>query len=506
MDRSRRRRQLIGLAAATRKLDRTLALWSGAADGRVPACSWLRDAFDSDDLTIVPVTTGRGALWVAYLGSQVEPKQLAALVLQPLGQSTKAEPRLDLPGGAWAPDRSTVLTGLLRGKAAVLGTGRVPDAVLVDVAASRSRSLSAPMTEVSVQGPKVGFTEDLTVNVSLVRGILATPSLRLRELTVGTLSNTRIAVVWLDGVASGQVVDDVARRLENVRTDVIVSSQDLIQIAFHQSWTPFSTVQVTERPDRVGQALSLGRVAVIVSGTPFVMLLPTTIAAVTKHQEALNGPPLTVMFIRWLRYLGMGLALVAPAVYVALLSVDPTLLPADTLIAVAQSRVGIPFQVLLEALGQLLVLDIVIEASLHAPSPVGQTVTVVGGLIIGQAAVQAHVVSQLVVIVAAVVGIGTLLIPDISLAYAIRIAKYPLMIAAGVLGFLGLTMGLILVVTHIVSLESASVPYATPFGPVRPWSLQAYTLLSKARGRLSLRPGTYRPSRLRRSPPGGVEH
>lgn len=370
---------------------------------------------------------------------------------------------------------------------------------------NRSRKINQPSTEASLLGPKVAFNEDLTTSLNLVRNLLATPALRVRERTIGTLSRTKVATVWIDGVTSPELVDEVLDRLSKVQTDTLLSSEDLAQIAFHKTWSPFPTAQRTERPDRVARALGLGRIAIIVDGSPFAMLVPVTLGAITKYIETLFGPPITVVFARWLRFAGGFMSMLAPGVYVALLSIDPSLLPADTLVAVAQTRVGVPYPVLFETIGLLLILDMVIEASQQAPSPIGQTVTVVGGLIIGQAAVQAHLGSQLIVIVSAVTGIGTLLIPDISLAYAIRITKYPIMILAGIFGFYGLTLSLIAIAIHLVAQESLETPYATPFGPVRTWSLSSYTLMARTRGARTLRPGTYRPATLRRQPKGGLK-
>lgn len=466
--------------------------------------AWIEDELRSDDLMVETVANPAGRLRVMFLAPQVDRKRIVQEVVEPLRTSTRADPRQDLPGASLATDPQEVLAALIGGKVAVF-RGEAGDAALVDVRASRSRAITEATTEASLLGPKAAFTEDITTSLHQVRRLLATPRLRVRSGTLGTISRTKIATLWLDGVASPELVQDVQRRLKAMRTDVILSSQDLAQVAFHRTWSPFPTVQRTERPDRVAQGLALGRIAVIVDGSPFVLLVPVTLGALTKYLESYSGPPPTVVFVRWLRFLGGMMSMLAPAVYVALLSINPTLLPADTLVAVAQTRVGVPYPVLFETLGLLLILDMVIEASQQAPSPIGQTVTVVGGLIIGQAAVQAHLGSQMIIIVAAVVGIGTLLIPDLSLGYAIRIAKYPITILAGATGFFGLALAVIVILVHVVSLESMDVPYGTPFGPVRTWSLTTYSLLANSRGGRSLRPGTYGPQFLRRSPRGGRE-
>lgn len=496
---------LHAIAADARRIGELVAGIMARASSRLDDPEWLKAELDSDDLTVRTVKAGGADLSVAYLESCIDRKELLANVGRTLVLAKGPDPRRTLPDAAFVTTRSAVEAGLLAGKAAVLMRG-ARDVALVDVHASPTRSVSEPTTEASLLGPKQAFTEDITTSLALVRRILATPKLHVHSLTMGTLSHTKVAVVWVDGVASPDLVEGVLERLGNVDVDSILNAEDVIQIAFHRTWTPVPTEERTERPDHVARALSLGRVAILVDNTPFAILVPTTLGSLVKHTETAFGAPSIVVFVRWLRIIGGLLSLTIPAVYVALLGVDPTLVPAETLVAVAKTRVGVPYPVLFETVGLVLLLDMVIEASYQAPSPIGQTVTVVGGLIIGQAAVQAHLGSQLVVIVAAVNGIGTLLISDIPLAYAVRIAKYPLIALAAVFGFYGLSMGLIVGAIHLVSLESLDTPFAAPFGPVRPRSLGTYSILTRLKGQRAVRPATYRPPIVRRQPEGGLEH
>lgn len=465
---------------------------------------WLRTELGSDDLTVRKVDVGDREISVVYLESLIDRRELLADIGRTLALAGTGDPRRRLPDATFTARPKDVTTGLLAGKAALLMKG-ARDVALVDIHSSPTRSVSEPTTEGSLLGPKQAFTEDVTTSLSLVRRILATPDMRVQEFTLGALTRTKVVALWLDGVASADLVQGVLKRLANVAVDSILSSEDVIQVAFHRTWTPVPTEERTERPDHVARALTLGRLAILVDNTPFAILVPTTLGSLVKHTEAAFGPPSIVIFVRWLRVIGGLLALTAPAAYVALLGVDPTLVPAETLVAVARTRAGVPYPVFFEIMGIMLLLDMVIEASYQAPSPIGQTVTVVGGLIIGQAAVQAHLGSQLVVIVAAVTGIGTLLVTDLPLAYAVRIAKYPLTMLASVFGFYGLSMGLVAGVVHLVSLESLDVPFAAPFGPFRPRSVLLYSLLTRLRGQRTMRPATYQPAVIRRQPEEGVE-
>lgn len=499
-----RPRQLLGdLVTSAQRLNQSLQRW--IAEGWTQPLSdtaWIRTALDSDDLTLRKITARRSSVIVAYLATQVDMKLVLSTIDAPLTASSQADPRKDLPGATFATMRDDVLSALVAGKAAVFKSG-AEDAAIVDVRVNRARGVGKPTVESALVGSSA-FNGDITTGINLVRKVLATPSLRVRELVIGTLSRTRTAVIWIDGIASPRLVEETLDRLSRVQTDTLLTAEDLHQLAFHRTWSPFPTIQRTELSVRVAEGLGLGRIAIIVDGEPRAILVPLTLGALMKYVETMVGPPLTVVFVRWLRYVGVGAALITPAVYVALLSVDPTLVPPDTLIAVALTRVGVPYPVLFETFAMLLIVDLTLEAMAQAPSQIGQAVTVVGGLIIGQAAVQAHIGSQLMVIVNAVTSIGVLLVPDISTAYAVRMTKYPIMIFAGIFGFYGLTLCLIALAIHLVAQESLDTPYATPFGPVEPRSLRSYALLSRARPESTLRPATYRPTKVRRQPQGGM--
>lgn len=492
------------IADDAKRVGGLLAGIMGDVSSRLDDPAWLKGKLDSDDLTVRSVRANGADLFVAYMEPLVDRKELLANVGRTLALAHSADPRRALPDVAFTAQASDVEAGVLAGKVAVLMRG-ARDVALVDVHASPTRSVSQPTTGASLLGPKQAFTEDISTSLALVRRILATPKLRVHQLDIGTLTHTKVAVVWVDGVASPGLVDRVVERLGKVQVDTILNSEDVIEVAFHRTWSPVPTEQRTERPDHVARALALGRVAVLVDNDPFAILVPATLGALIKYTETAFGAPSIVALVRLLRVMGGLLSILIPATYVALLGVDPTLVPAETLVAVARTRVGVPYPVFFETMGLLVLLDMVIEASYQAPSPIGQTVTVVGGLIIGQAAAQAHLGSQLVVIVAAVTGIGTLLITDLPFAYAMRIAKYPLTGLAALFGFYGIAIGLIAGTIHLVSLESLDAPFTAPFGPVRPRSLGTYSILARLKGQRIRRPATYRPPIVRRQPQGGLE-
>lgn len=391
---------------------------------------------------------------------------------------------------------------ILRGHVALFQPGR-PDAVLISVPSDRQRAISEATTEVQLLGPKAAFNEQLDTALTLLRRALPTPRLRIKEQKVGRLSQTRVAVAYLDGIANPDLGPSLCEAIGKIDVDLIRGSNDIETILVGRSLTPFPLAQRTERPDKVAAALSDGRAAIFVDGTPFPLLLPTTLNELFSDGEAFLGGSISRTFVRLVRIIGLTAAVLTPAIYTAFLMVNPRIVPPQILLTVAATREGIPYSVLLEALMMILVLDLVTETTLSAPSPIGQTLTIAGSLIIGQAAVQARLASQLMVIVLALTSVGSMLSVNMPVSYAIRLFRYFFIVLGGVLGTLGITLGAITLLIHLASLKSWGVPYLTPFGPTRLRDLKLYGLISAPKNEQTHRPDSYRPANSRRAPAGG---
>lgn len=352
-------------------------------------------------------------------------------------------------------------------------------------------------------GPKAAFNEHLDTALTLLRRALPTPRLRIKEQKVGRLSQTRVAVAYLDGIANPDLGPSLCEAIGKIDVDLIRGSTDIETILVGRSLTPFPLAQRTERPDKVAAALSDGRAAIFVDGTPFPLLLPTTLNELFSDGEAFLGGSISRTFVRLVRIIGLTAAVLTPAIYTAFLMVNPRIVPPQILLTVAATREGIPYSVLLEALMMILVLDLVTETTLSAPSPIGQTLTIAGSLIIGQAAVQARLASQLMVIVLALTSVGSMLSVNMPVSYATRLFRYVFIVLGGVLGTLGITLGAITLLIHLASLKSWGVPYLTPFGPTRLRDLTQYGLISAPKNEQTHRPDSYRPANSRRAPAGG---
>lgn len=474
---------------------------------------WVLDTLDSDDLRVDRLLCCQGQLPIAavYLETLVDQKRLVAEILEPL-EWTGADPTADsaperdrrrrLGHARRSRKRKEILEKLLMGHVALFAPGQA-DAYLVPAPLQTSRDVSEATTEVQLLGPKAAFTEELPINLQLVRRRLHSPDVRVKLYRLGRRSRTGVALVYMDGIANAEFVQKITRALTRIDVDFIRGSNDISELIFGRSLTPFPLSQRTERPDRVVEALADGRIAVLVDGTPFPLLVPTTLHELQRDGEAFLGGSLISTGVRWLRNAGILTALITPALYAAILGVDPNLLPPDILLAVAATREGIPYPVLFETLVFVLLGDLVAEAIQQSPAPIGQTLTIVGSLIVGQAAVQARLASQLMVIVLALTSMGTLLSVNLPLIYAMRASKYPIIILGGVLGIFGVTLGIVALTVHLASLKSFGVPYLSPMGPVRWTDLLQYTAMARAKGARTVRPQTFRPEDDVRAPRGG---
>ncbi len=340
---------------------------------------------------------------VLFLDTLVSRKRLVDEVLQPLSTDGAAHGRL--PAAQPAGDDRAIIRRLLDGQVAVV----LPQggAYTVPVQGLAARAVGEPSTDKAIIGPKEGFVERISTNLGLVRRRLKDPRLRVRTYVVGRRSRTRVALVYVDDLAPRRLVRRIKHGLSTISVDFVRTSMDIGEILFGRSWTPFPLSEQTERADRVANALALGRIAFLIDGSPFALLVPVTFLEFQKDSEGALQGPLVVGFVRALRLLGVFAAVMVPGLYVALVSVNVAVLPLPLALALNTARVAVPYPPLTETLIILLMVDILAEATVQAASAVGNTLAIVGTLIIGQMMVQAHLVSTLVLTVTAVTVMGS---------------------------------------------------------------------------------------------------
>jgi spore germination protein KA len=326
-----------------------------------------------------------------------------------------------------------------------------------------ARDVEHPDTEVVVRGSREGFTETLQTNLSLLRRRLRTPDLRLEKIRLGERTGTAVCVAYLKGVAKDELVEEVRSRLRRIKIDGILESGYVENLIEDAAFSPFPTVGNSEKPDTVAAKLLEGRVAILVDGTPFVLSVPYLFVETFQVAEDYYSRPFYATLIRWVRYAAFAVTLMAPAFTVAVQTFQPELLPPPLMLTMGANREGIPVPALLEALGMMLVFEVLKEAGVRMPRPVGQAVSIVGALVIGESAVRAGLVSNTMVVSIGFMGIAGFVLPPI--ADPVGVLRYPMLLLAGTFGLPGITFGLMGLLTHMVGLRSFGVPYLSPLAP-----------------------------------------
>jgi hypothetical protein len=329
------------------------------------------------------------------------------------------------------------------------------------------RSIEEPTAEMVVRGPREGFTETLRVNTSLIRRRIRNPGLKMMNQTLGKYTQTQIVITYIDGLVDNTLVEEVQSRLSRIKIDGIVDSGYIEEMIEDNPFSPFPQILNTERVDVVTANLLEGRVALIVDGSPFILVLPTTLYSLLQSPEDYYQRFWIGTAIRWLRYIFFIIAVLLPSIYVAILTYHQEMVPTMLLLSIAASREQIPFPALIEALMMEFTFEALREAGLRLPKQVGAAVSIVGALVIGEAAVSAGIVSAPMVMIVAVTGIASFTIPRYNLGISLRMLRFPIMIIAGTLGLLGIMLALITIVVHLASLRSFGVPYLSPMGPMK---------------------------------------
>ncbi len=325
------------------------------------------------------------------------------------------------------------------------------------------RGVSEPNTEALIRGPRDGFTETFRTNTALVRRRIRDSRLKLKQLRVGKRSFTDIGVMYIEDIVSPELLEEVFRRIDTIDIDAIIESGYIEQLIEDNYMSPFPQISVTERPDEVAASLYEGRVAILVDNSPFALIVPTTLNSLFQSPEDYYDRWYVASILRFIRYMASILSLVLPASYIAVTSFHPGILPAKLVISMAAARQGIPFPVLIEAFIMEVTFELLREAGLRLPVPIGSAIGIVGGIVIGSAAVEAGIVSPIMVIIVAITAISSFSIPNYSLAVGFRMLRFLLMIFAGTRGLYGIMLGVLLILSHLVKLKSFGIPYMSPY-------------------------------------------
>lgn len=428
------------------------------------------------DFICRPVALGDGeqVVQVCYLVGMVKSERLNEFVLKPMMQ----DQILARPGGLPLADalerqviyaqnvqhRTTVdqvAKDIVEGSCAIfLPEGRV---LTVPVPTEDRRGVGEPENEPALKGSRESFTEALRVNTAMVRRHLRAPELCIREHTVGRQSLTPVDVLWLEGIADPDTVARVEQKLDDMDIDAVEAAGNLEEYLTDAARTPFPLLPSTQRPDRFCQGLLEGRVGLLCDGLPLGWMAPGTVDQFFKtgQDRAWNWMAASALsLVRWLCAL---LTLLLPGLYIALVTFHPEAIPVKLALSIVAAKQDVPFSTIFEVLIMLVAFEVIQEAGLRLPGPIGSTVSILGGLVVGNAAVEARIVSPTVLVAVAIAGVAGYTVPSQDFGAALRIWRFLLAILASVGGLFGLSLGCAALVIHLAGLDSFGVPYLAPF-------------------------------------------
>ena len=432
---------------------------------------------------IEPGLDGGGSVRVAWVDGLVSGDEVAEAVLRPLTERRRAgdlSPEACcaqlMRGGVYALSATVrdtmddLVQDLTHGNCALI-FDELQQALCFELRSTSVRSVSEPTLEKSLKGAKDSFVEALRTNTSLVRQRLATPKLKLLESSIGRKSSTQVALLYLDGVADPAKVEELARRLDSIDVDALLATGVLEEAVSDAPRSPFPQVLHTERPDRFAMYLSDGRIGLLIHGLPVGLVVPATFSEFMKVTGDRSTNFIISSGLSVLRYFALLLGMLLPAVYVAMAMYHQEMIPTRLLLSMIEAKQHVPFSTALEVLGMLIAFTLLQEAGLRLPTPIGDTVSIIGALIVGQSAVEARVVSPIAIIVVAVAGIACYTLPSQDMASAVRLSCFLSLLFAVAAGLFGVGVFCCLLLLHLASIDSYGISYTAPLSDSLPHGL-----------------------------------
>lgn len=362
-------------------------------------------------------------------------------------------------------DMKRVIDSILSGGLVLIIDG-ITDALIVNITSPPGRSIEEPQVETVIRGPREGFTESIATNIALIRKKIKSANLKMESLTIGVETRTAVTIAYLSHIADDKIVAEVRERLNKIDIDAVLGSNYLKEYIEDEPLSNFPTIFSTERPDVAAGKILDGRIAILVDGTPVAATVPALFVEFMLSNEDYYLKFVAATLNRWIRYLSFIISLTLPGIYVAITTFHQELIPIPLLYTIIKARGEVPYPVLLESFLMLLTYEILRESSSRMPRTVGMGLGVVGALVIGDAAVNAGLVSAPMVIIVALVAIAAFSIPSIDMSVAITIPRFILLLLGGTLGLLGVGCGLVVLLVRLMSIRSFGVPYMGPLAPV----------------------------------------
>lgn len=354
------------------------------------------------------------------------------------------------------------LDDILSGGAALV-FDKEKKAVTFDIKGFEKRPITEPTTENVLKGAKDAFVEVLRINTSLVRRKIRTPDLRIKETTIGVQTKTTIAVIYIQGITNEKLVEEVFKRLGAIKTDGVITVGSIEEYIIDEKFTLFPQVMSTERSDKFSHNILDGRVGIIIDGLPVTYIVPATISMFYQAPEDYAQNFIISSFLRFLRYMGSVMTILLPAFYVAITSFHQEMIPTVLTASIIRSKTEVPFPTITSAFMMLVAFEVLLEAGLRLPRAIGQAISIIGALVVGQAAVQAKLISPVVVVIIAITGISGFVMPNQDYSNALRIIRLVFVVMSAFAGLYSLSLAFVALVYHLNTLESFGVPYFTPF-------------------------------------------
>ncbi len=339
-------------------------------------------------------------------------------------------------------------------------------AFVIDVKGFESRGIDTPKNEIVVRGSQEAFVEKLRTNTSILRRLINSSELIIENSSVGTVSKTSVAVCYMKNIANSSLVEEVKYRLNNIDVDYIVSSGNVEQLIQDNSEVAFPQLISTERPDKAVNHLLEGRVVIIVNGSPYCLIAPGVFIDFLSSPEDLNLKHQYANLLKIIRFIATFISLFLPGIYVAIMNYHTELVPTALLFTIAASRNSVPFPVIFEILLMEVSFELIREAGLRIPTPIGPTIGIIGALVLGEAAVSANIVSPVLIIIVALTGICSFAIPDFSLNFTFRIYKFLYIFLGYIAGLFGIAIGIFVQITLLCNLRSFGASYLAPYAPL----------------------------------------
>lgn len=338
--------------------------------------------------------------------------------------------------------------------------------IIISLPGWEDRAITESKTQSVVRGPQNAFTETLRTNTTLVRRRVKDLNVQVFTIKVGRLSKTDVAIMYIRNLADEELIQQLVEKLSNAHQERVLEGEYLEEILLgKKKVTIFPIFYNSDRPDTIAAGIMDGRIAIFIDGTPFVLLVPSLFVDFIQSAEDYYQSYIYSSFIRILRYICMFICMLAPSIYIALTTYHQDMLPTQLLLSLAAQREGIPFPAFVEAMLMEVTFEILREAGIRMPRTVGQAVSIVGTIVIGQAAVEASIVSAAMVIIVAITGIASFVIPSYAMSIPIRTIRFAFMVMAATFGVYGLTVGIIILIVHLCNLSSFNMPYMSPIAP-----------------------------------------